>query len=55
MVSARAYYGLGNISEKRNDIPGAIKFTEEYIRRGDPDDDGEERLATLRRKLARNP
>ena len=39
------------LESQRNDIPGAIKAVEEYIRRGNPDNDGEERLATLRAKL----
>ena len=53
-IRANAYYGLGNISEKRNDIPGAIKFTKKYIDAGDPDKDGEQRLVNLRDKLEPN-
>jgi hypothetical protein len=36
---------------EKNDIPGAIEATEKYIQAGDPDNDGEERLARLRAKL----
>ena len=39
------------LEDHKNDIPGAIEATEEYIRRGDPDNDGEERLEKLRAKL----
>ena len=39
------------LENQKNDIPGAIKAVEEYIRRGDPDNDGEERLGKLRAKL----
>jgi tetratricopeptide (TPR) repeat protein len=39
------------LENQKNDLPGAIEAMEEYIRRGNPDNDGEQRLATLRRKL----
>ena len=39
------------LEEQENDIPGAIEFTEKYIQAGNPDNDGEQRLATLRAKL----
>ena len=32
-------------------VDGAIEFTEKYIQAGDPDNDGEQRLARLRAKL----
>ena len=38
------------LEDQRKDIPGAIEAVEEYIRRGTPDNDGKERLATLRAK-----
>ena len=47
----RVWFSLSHCLEKKNDIIGAIKATEEYIRRGDPDGDGEYRLAELRAKL----
>ena len=47
----RIWWGLSECLEKKNDIPGAIEAIEEYIRRGDPDNDGEARLAKLREKL----
>ena len=47
-----ACWNLSDILERqRNDIPGAIEAMEEYIRRGNPDNDGEQELARLRRKL----
>ena len=49
---AIAHFTLGEILEKKNDIPGAIDAIKEYIRRGDPDNDGEQQLATLREKLS---
>ena len=39
------------LENQKNDIPGAIKAIEEYIRLGDPDNDGEEELERLRAKL----
>ena len=39
------------LEDQKNDIPGAIKAVEEYIRRGNPDNDGEQRLARLRSQL----
>ena len=45
------HWTYGGILEAKNDIPGAIDAIEEYIRRGDPDNDGEQRLAKLRAKL----
>jgi len=45
---AYACWNLSDLLEKKNDIPGAIKAVEEYIRRGNPDNDGEQRLAKLR-------
>ena len=49
---AVACWNLSRLLEnQKNDIPGAIKAVEEYIRRGDPDNDGEERLEKLRAKL----
>ena len=50
-----ACWNLSAILERqRNDIPGAIKAVEEYIRRGNPENDGEQDLARLRRKLERS-
>ena len=49
---AVAFFTLSKILEKKNDIPGAIDAIKEYIRRGDPDNDGEQQLATLREKLS---
>lgn len=47
-----ACWNLSRILEnQRNDIPGAIQFTEKYIQGGNPDNDGERRLAKLRAKL----
>ena len=47
-----AHWNLSNLLEKqRDDILGAIKAVEEYIRRGNPDNDGEQRLARLRSQL----
>ena len=47
-----ACWNLSRLLERqRNDIPGAIEAMEEYIRRGNPDNDGEQELARLRRKL----
>ena len=44
-----ACWNLSDILERqRNDIPGAIEAMEEYIRRGNPDNDGEQELARLR-------
>ena len=39
------------LEDERNDIRGAIEAIEEYIRRGNPGNDGEQELARLRRKL----
>jgi Tfp pilus assembly protein PilF len=50
-----ACWNLSAILERqRSDIPGAIKAVEEYIRRGNPENDGEQDLARLRRKLERS-
>ena len=44
-----ACWNLSRLLERqRNDIPGAIEAMEEYIRRGNPDNDGEQELARLR-------
>ena len=48
---AMAYWNLSGLLKRKHDIPGAIEAMEEYIRRGNPDNDGEQRLAYLRRKL----
>ena len=48
---AKLHFILGTVMEKNGNIPGAIKAVEEYIRLGNPDNDGEQRLATLRAKL----
>jgi Flp pilus assembly protein TadD len=48
---AYPYWYLSINLEKKNDIPGAIKAIEEYIRLGDPMHNGEEILARLRAKL----
>ena len=48
---ANACWNLSGLLKRKNDIPGAIEAMEEYIRRGNPDNDGEQRLAYLRRKL----
>ena len=42
---------MSDLLEKKNDIPGAIEFTEKYIQAGNPDNDGGQELARLRRKL----
>ena len=42
---------MGECLETKNDIPGAIEAIKEYIRRGDPDNDGEQRLKELSAKL----
>ncbi|CAH0363911.1 unnamed protein product [Pelagomonas calceolata] len=49
--TAIKYWNLSDLLEKKNDIPGAIEFTEKYIQAGNPDNDGEERLEKLRAKL----
>jgi tetratricopeptide (TPR) repeat protein len=48
-----AHWNLSCILEnQRNDVPGAVELMEEYVRLGGvPGFDGEQRLATLRRKL----
>ena len=44
------------LENQRNDVPGAIKLMEEVIRLGGcAGFDGEQRLATLRRKLEASP
>ena len=48
---AYACWNLSDLFEKKNDIPGAIEFTEKYIQAGNPDNDGGQELARLRRKL----
>ena len=55
--NANARWNLSVILEnQRNDIPGAVKLMEECVHLGGCTGfDGEQRLATLRRKLARNP
>ena len=51
--NAYACWFLSKLFEdQKNDIPGAIEFTEKYIQAGNPDNDGEQRLATLREKLS---
>ena len=48
---APAHWALTTLLEKRDDVDGAIVEILEYIRKGgNPDDDGEERLAELRAK-----
>ena len=49
--TAIKYWNLSDLLEKKNDIPGAIEFTEKYIQAGNPDNDGEQRLEKLRAKL----
>ena len=50
--NVNAHWDLSRFLEnQKNDIPGAIKAVEEYIRRGNPDNDGEQRLEKLRAKL----
>jgi tetratricopeptide (TPR) repeat protein len=48
---AETCWNLSNLLERKNDIPGAIKAIEEYIRRGNPNNRGKEILARLRAKL----
>ena len=48
---AYACWNLSDLFEKKNDVPGAIEFTEKYIQAGNPDNDGGQELARLRRKL----
>lgn len=43
----RANWGLSEVLEKRGDMDGANHETREYIRKGDPDNDGEARVAVL--------
>ena len=46
------YWNLSLLLEnQKNDIPGAIEFTEKYIQAGNPGNDGEQRLKKLRAKL----
>ena len=43
------------LEDERNDIRGAIEAIEEYIRRGNPGNDGHQRLRFLQRKLEASP
>ena len=59
-LDPRQTLALGNLSiileHQKNDVAGAVELMEEVVRLGGiPSFDGEQRLATLRRKLARNP
>ena len=47
---AGLHWNLSLLLEKRGDVKGAIRETQEYIRKGDPDNDGEARLQKLRAK-----
>ena len=49
---APAHFGLAGVLEKRGDLDGAMHEMREYIRKGDPDRDGEAHLAELRAKKA---
>ena len=49
---ARLHWDLADVLEKRGDLDGAMHEMREYIRKGNPDNDGEERLAELRAKKA---
>ena len=53
---AYACWNLSTLLEnQRKDISVAIEFTQKYIDAGNPDNDGEERLAKLHKKLPRKP
>ena len=47
---ANVHWNLAGLLEKRDDFDGAIREIREYIRKGDPDNDGEARLAKLLKK-----
>ena len=47
------HWYLSKALEKRGDIDGAIRETREYVRKGDPDEDGDERITELKEEQAR--
>ena len=49
---ANAHWNLSTILEKRGDLDAAIEEARAYIDNGNPDNDGEARLAELRAKKA---
>lgn len=48
-----AHWNLSTILESKGDIDGAVEAIEGYIRAGNPDGDGEQRLEKLRAKQSR--
>ena len=50
---AHVHRNFSKALEKRGDIDGAIRETREYIRKGDPDEDGDERVTELKEEQAR--
>ena len=49
---ASVHWNLSTLLETRGDVEGAIRETREYIRKGDPDNDGEARVEKLLAKQA---
>ena len=47
-----AHWNLSILLETRGDVEGAIRETREYIRKGDPENDGEARVKKLLAKQA---
>ena len=48
---ALAHWNLSTLLEAKGDVKGAIASTEGYIAAGNPDNDGDQRLAKLKKKL----
>ena len=48
---AMAHWNLSMLLESKGDVKGAIASTEGYIAAGNPDNDGEQRLERLKKKL----
>ena len=46
-----AHWNLSTLLESKGDVKGAIASTEGYIAAGNPDNDGEQRLERLKKKL----
>ena len=49
---ALAHWNLSTLLEKRGDLRGAIDAVKGYIAAGNPDNDGEQRLAGLESKIS---
>ena len=48
---AMAHWNLSTLLEEKGDVKGAIASTEGYIAAGNPRNDGDQRLAELKKKL----